>query len=252
MSSTRDPDAVEGRLFRLAFIRALWAHRRLAACAALGAAVYLSLPFLAATLHPIANWLPLDLRGVTRWLISWNAGVLAYLVRAFMKLRGATHDELSAHAKDADEGRGLALFLSVAAACVAIGAIILELGQVNNLYEAERVPRIVLAVVTVVASWAFMHLIFALHYAHEYYFEQETSLDRKRKLRGGLRFPGEHAPRYPDFLYYSYVIGVAGQTADVSTTSPTMRIISLIHGVLAFFYNTTILALAVNIASDFV
>ncbi len=105
---------------------------------------------------------------------------------------------------------------------------------------------------TVVASWTFMHLIFAFHYAHEYYFEKETVTDKRRELRGGLLFPGEHAPHYRDFLYYAFVIGVACQTADVSTTSATMRTISLVHGVLAFFYNATILALAVNIASDIV
>lgn len=251
MSSTRDPDAVATRSALLAPFRIIWAHRRLFTCVGFGALVWVALPFVRIESDLIANWLPLELHGVTRALVGWNAGVFAYLARASHKMRMSTQDDLRIHAKDADEGRGVVLFLSAAAACAAIGAIVLELGQIKSLYEAEKAPRVLLAIVTVVASWAFMHLIFALHYAHEYYFEKETS-QRRKELRGGLIFPGEHAPQYRDFLYYAYVIGVAGQTADVSTTSAAMRKITLIHGVLAFFYNTTIFALAVNIASDFV
>jgi uncharacterized membrane protein len=55
-----------------------------------------------------------------------------------------------------------------------------------------------------------------------------------------------------DFLYYSFVIGCASQTADVETTSGPMRVITLIHGVISFVFNTTILALTINIASGLI
>ncbi|HPU80772.1 DUF1345 domain-containing protein, partial [Accumulibacter sp.] len=66
---------------------------------------------------------------------------------------------------------------------------------------------------------------------------------------GGLDFPGGHAPDYGDFLYFACVIGTSGQTADVSLSSRSMRRTGLVHCVLAFFFNTTILALTINIAS---
>ena len=91
-----------------------------------------------------------------------------------------------------------------------------------------------------------------MHYAHEYYFERETSPERAPQLRGGLMFPGTEQPTYVDFLYFAYVIGVACQTADVSTSSAAMRAVALVQGVLAFFFNTAILALTVNIAASFV
>ena len=52
-----------------------------------------------------------------------------------------------------------------------------------------------------------------------------------------------------DFLYFSCIIGTSGQTADVGLSSREMRRIGLIHSVLSFFFNTTVLALTVNIAS---
>ena len=66
---------------------------------------------------------------------------------------------------------------------------------------------------------------------------------------GGLEFPGEREPHYGDFLYFACVIGTSAQTADVSFTSRSMRRTGLVHCVLAFFFNTTLLALSINIAS---
>lgn len=86
--------------------------------------------------------------------------------------------------------------------------------------------------------------MFALHYAHDYYAAD------LRGRPGGLDFPGGHAPDYGDFLYFACVIGTSGQTADISFTTRTMRRTGLVHCVLAFFFNATLLALMINIASS--
>ena len=86
--------------------------------------------------------------------------------------------------------------------------------------------------------------LFTLHYANIYY------RPHKHGPPGGLDFPGEHAPDYRDFLYYSFVIGCAAQTADVDTTSRDMRMVSLVHGVVAFAFNTAILALTINVGAS--
>ncbi len=97
---------------------------------------------------------------------------------------------------------------------------------------------------TILLSWAFMHTIFALHYAREYYGE---GADRRI---GGLVFPGNEEPDYWDFLYYSLVIAMTAQVSDVQITSRTIRRLSTVHGVVAFFFNVTVLALTVNIISS--
>jgi len=107
-------------------------------------------------------------------------------------------------------------------------------------------------VLTVVDSWMFMHLTFAFHYAHEYYDELKANPGRKPEERGGLVFPGGEPPNYVDFLYYAYVVGLASQTADVATTSRAMRVLTAVHGALAFFYNLAIIGLTVNIASGII
>jgi len=74
----------------------------------------------------------------------------------------------------------------------------------------------------------------------------------KDKLQEGLIFPGTSLPDYADFLYFSCVIGTSAQTADVSFSSSVLRRIGTVHCILAFFFNTTILALTINIASDLI
>lgn len=95
-----------------------------------------------------------------------------------------------------------------------------------------------------VSSWAFTHMMFALDHAHNYY----VALDRGRPA--GLAFPGEDPPDYGDFVYFAFVIGTSGQTADVSFTSRSMRRVGLVQCVLAFLFNTTVLALTINMVAS--
>jgi uncharacterized membrane protein len=101
----------------------------------------------------------------------------------------------------------------------------------------------ILTAATVALSWTFTHLIFALHYANLYY-----RADAKG-AHSGLIFPGGREPDYRDFLYYAFVIACAAQTADVSTVSPDMRRVTLVHCITAFAFNSAILALMINITA---
>jgi uncharacterized membrane protein len=95
----------------------------------------------------------------------------------------------------------------------------------------------------VLLSWLFVHLSFTLHYAHEYYGDGES--------RNGLSFPGpKRDVDYWDFAYFAVNIGAAGQTSDIQITTPQLRRIVLAHTALSFFFNTTVIALGVNVAAS--
>ena len=68
--------------------------------------------------------------------------------------------------------------------------------------------------------------------------------------RAACTFPATAQPDYRDFLYYSFVIGCACQTGDVATISPAMRRLTLVHGIVAFAFNTAILALTINVGAS--
>jgi uncharacterized membrane protein len=196
--------------------------------------------------------LPTDIRVVTRALIAWNIGVAIYLIASARIMATSTYETIRRYARHQDEGRTLILILTIAVACASMGAIVAELGPVKEMTGWPKAVRLALTIFTLLNSWLFLHLTFTFHYAHEFYLERGASAREGGEQRGGLLFPGTQTPLYIDFLYFAYVIGVACQTADVETTSPTMRAIALVHGVVSFFYNTTILALMVNISSGFI
>jgi len=91
-------------------------------------------------------------------------------------------------------------------------------------------------------SWAFIHTMFALHYAHEFYGEGDEG--------GGLAFPGDDAPDHWDFVYFSFVIGMTSQVADVGITGKAIRRTAAAHGVVSFIFNVALLALTINIAAS--
>ena len=101
-----------------------------------------------------------------------------------------------------------------------------------------------LAIGTVVLSWTFIHTIFALHYAHEFYGEG--------RHRNGLHFPGEGQPDYWDFVYFAFVIGMTFQVSDVAVVHKSVRRLVVVHGVLSFFFTTAIIAMSVNIAAGII
>jgi len=195
--------------------------------------------FAAAVLLPPA----LVQHGITRAIIGWNAGASLYLLLALQMMFWSTHERMRTRALQHDEGSTVVLLMVVSAAVMCICAIVAELAVVKELAGQLRYLHIALAAATIATSWAFTQIMFAQHYAHDYYLTVQSG------DLGGLAFPGEDSPDYGDFLYFACVIGTSGQTADVSITGRGMRRIGLVHCVLAFFFNTTLVALTINIAS---
>jgi uncharacterized membrane protein len=155
-------------------------------------------------------------------------------------MASSTVEKIRRRAAQEDEGQAVILLLTVAAALASVVAIFAELST-SARGDAHRFA-LPLAMVTIVLSWMFIHTIFALHYAHEFY-DVTTG--------GGLAFPGGEAePDYWDFVYFAFVIGMTSQVADVGITSRQIRRIVAAHGVVAFFFNATLLALTVNFAAS--
>ncbi len=181
--------------------------------------------------------LPTEWRAATRALVAWDIAVALYLVLAFRMMAQADINGIRRRAALQDEGRITILVLVAAVALASLGAIFIELGGSNR-----RGSHLALAAATIFLSWAFTHMIFALHYAHEYY-------DANSHKGGGLAFPGEEPPDYWDFVYFSFVIGMTSQVSDVAVTSRDIRRAATAHGVVSFIFNATLLGLTVNIAA---
>lgn len=181
---------------------------------------------------------------VTRFLIAWNTGIILYVGLASMMMYRSTPNHMRNRAQLQDGSQLVILSLVVLASIASLAAIAMELAVVKDMKGAEKVAHIVLAGVTVISSWAFIQVMFALHYAHDYY------AGLARGERPGLQFPDDEHPEYGDFFYFAAVIGTSGQTADVSFSSKALRRIGTTHCILAYLFNTTVLALLINIGAS--
>ncbi len=213
--------------------RAWRLHRRLFLAMMFGAAVLLIT-------------LALPWRMPTRVLTAWDISVLFYLTVTYRSMARAPVSRIRWRAKVQDEGAMALLVLTAASAIASLAAVIAELGVAPSASGGASWTEVALAMATILLSWAFMHTIFALHYAHEFYGE-----GRDTKI-GGLIFPGTEEPDYGDFLYFSLVIAMTSQVSDVQISSRSIRRLGSIHGVISFFFNLTILALTVNMVSNLV
>jgi uncharacterized membrane protein len=212
------------------FIRIIRTRPRLFISIAVGLAVM-------AVLFALSEW-----RAATKLLVGWDAGVGLYLILAFTLMARSDVHRLKRRAANQDEGNLGILFLTVAAAIASLGAIFAELGTAAG--QTRQPSQLILATATVVISWAFIHSIFALHYAHEFYGE-----GRDRQI-GGMSFPDDEAPDYWDFTYFAFTIGMCAQVSDVTVSSKSIRRTVLTHSVISFLFNAALLALTVNIAAS--
>lgn len=191
--------------------------------------------------------LPAAWREGTRQILALDTGALIFLILSWTMMLNATPDQMRRRAALMDAGRLTILLLTTGAALFSLVTVALELHGLKDMQGADVAWRVGLAALTILCSWFMTHTMFALHYAHGYYSDLDPD-DHKHSDVGGLDFPGEgKEPDYWDFLYFSFVIGMTFQTSDTAISSRSLRRQTLGHSILAFFFNTVILALSINI-----
>ena len=193
--------------------------------------------FLVAFVLGITIWVvtgatPYD--GVMRSLMAVNGFFVVYLALMLRLTMMTGTDDLRRHAEADDEGSALILALALAAVTISLAAIFLVLNR-----RSDGLGEAIFALSAAPLGWALIHVLIAYRYAHLYYAPDPDA---------GLVFPHTTAvaPEAWDFLYLSFTIGMTAQVSDVQVTTPAMRKVVLLHGIGSFFFNTVILALAVN------
>jgi uncharacterized membrane protein len=209
------------------------------------------MPFLART-HPrlsaatvlgvaTAILVPAD-TVVGKILVGWNAGVWTYLILMLWLAVRAKATDVKRIAEIEDENAGMVLFVVCIAALASLATITYELAGSTDLDTSRKWLHYGFTALSVIGSWLLIGVIFSVHYARLFYTWDGKDL--------ALLFPeGLDNPDYWDFLYFSFTIGVAVQTADVSVATPQMRKIVLAQSLIGFVFNTAILGFSINIAA---
>ena len=158
----------------------------------------------------------------------------------------STKENILSLSKKEDDGAPMILLIIILASVASLVTIVIILSNIKSLPSALAIRHIGLVLATYMISWFYVHTAFALHYAHVYYQELEKTQDVP------LLFASKPKPTYVDFLYFSMVIGMTCQTADVNIANSRMRFLVMIQGMTAFAFNASLLALAINLISGIV
>ena len=136
------------------------------------------------------------------------------------------------------------VFVSLVGLVLAISLVpdIRNLETIRGVSLAFRsVSLAFIAALGVISAWWILHTSYALHYAYLYYRSEESA--------GGLAFPSDQSPDQLDFAYFAFTIGTSFAVSDVDVTDRAIRRGVLEHQILSFFYNTSVLALVINLVT---
>lgn len=215
--------------------RIIHTRPHLSAALALGTATGLLLP---------ASW-PL----LTCLLTAWNVTVWSYLAMMARMMARADHHDIRRTACRQDERGPVILAVLSLLILASLAAIVSQLSVLKNAPPTDMLYHYGFVVLTLAGSWFMIGTMFCSHYAHLFYINR-SGADAAAPV---LQFPDQNlTPNYWDFLYFSFTISVAAQTADVSIHSRALRKVVLCQSVLCFFYNLAVLGLSINIGASLI
>jgi uncharacterized membrane protein len=199
------------------------AHVRLGISFALGLVAFVVLLTIGdPDLAPVAGW---DVAGLVFALWLWST---IWRLDAERTARRALRE---------DPGRIVADVVLLSASVVSLAAVVLVLSQAGNSHGATKSLLAGLGVFSVFVAWLVVHTVFTVHYARLYYGEPE----------GGIDFNEPDPPRYTDFAYLAFTIGMTYQVSDTDLQTKEIRMAALRQAWLSYLFGAVIVASTINL-----
>jgi uncharacterized membrane protein len=169
-------------------------------------------------------------------LVGWDVAAVVLVIATWATIWPMDGERTARHAVREEPGRATTDLLLVGASVASLVGVGFVVVAGGNAHGVNAGLLVVLAVLTVVLSWSVVHTTFALRYAKIYY----TGPD------GGVQFNDDVPPRYSDFAYLSFTIGMTFQVSDTALTSGEMRRAALRHALLSYLFGVVIIAVMIN------
>jgi len=193
--------------------------------------------------------LPSAVSGNLRTALAADAGALVYLALSCRIMLACGHDVMRKRAAKQDDSAVVILVLVLVAIALSFWTIFGVLSEAKQVSGQTKALHVSLAAGTILMYWLVTQVVFTFHYAHEFYRPDRAG----EQIAQGLAFPGgDREPDYWDFFYFATSLGAASQTSDVAILTKPLRRLVTLHAVISFFFNTAVLALAINIGASLI
>jgi uncharacterized membrane protein len=169
-------------------------------------------------------------------LVAWDITALTYVVWDWLTIRGMTPSQTKTHATTEDPGRSLAGIILVVASIASLIAVAFMIVLASSSEGLEKAVEVALGLFSVIVSWAVVHTTYILRYADLYYKPPD----------GGVNFNQSQPPKYTDFAYLAFTVGLTFQVSDTDIETPEMRKTILKHALLAYLFGAVIIATTIN------
>jgi len=176
-------------------------------------------------------------------LAGWDTSAAVFIAWVWSSVGPFTPEETAEFATREDSSRVATSIMLVSASVVSLVGVGLDLFKAGDAHSTGRVALTAIAVVTVALSWAVVHTVFSLRYAHEYYTAPVGGIDFKSDR--------EH-PDYHDFAYIAFTVGMTFQVSDTDVQARKIRRSVLRHALLSYLFGAVILAVMVNVIASLV
>lgn len=172
-------------------------------------------------------------------IIGWVAASLGYTAWVWLTVGTMDADETAKHATREDPRAAVTDVMLILASLASLATVALVLVFAHSNDDGAKALLAGLAVVSVALSWILVHTLFTLRYARLYYREED----------GGVNFNQDAPPRYSDFAYFAFTLGMTFQVSDTNIENHVIRVTALRHGLLSYLFGSVILATVINLIS---
>lgn len=175
-------------------------------------------------------------------VVAWAAACIVYVGWVWLAVGGMDAGQTSSYATKEHPTRRTADLLLLIASVASLFALVFVLVEAKVTHGPGKVLLALLAILSVVLSWLLVHTLFTLRYAELYYTGED----------GGVDFKQAEPPRYSDFAYLSFTLGMTFQVSDTDLQTSEFRSTALRHALLSYLFGSVILATTVNLIAGLI
>ena len=172
-------------------------------------------------------------------ILGWDIAAAAYAALIWFASWPLDPDATAKAAVSEDPSRPIADALLLGAAVASIVAVAFAIADASTTSGSAKALRAAVGVATIVCSWFLVHTVFTLKYARAYFGGGEGGVDFKRDQR----------PRWTDFAYLAFTVGMTFQVSDTDLQTAEFRRLALRHSLLSYLFGAVIIAVAINLVA---
>jgi len=175
-------------------------------------------------------------------LLGWMAAAVVFLIWMWITIWPMDPAGTARHAAREDPGRAAADVVVLVASVASLGAVavfLLDAGSGSGSDQIGTAVHAALCVGSVALAWGTVHTIFTTRYARLYYQGPD----------GGIDYNEDDAPRYSDFAYLAFTIGMTFQVSDTDLKTKDIRATALRHALLSYLFGAVVLATTINLVA---